>query len=446
MPAALHLRHNAVSGLRRIASAEPLLPFLYNTRTIRTQYTDALSDFEKQIEGPSRRDGHAGGRKPHARGFGAGRSGRDGKWKKPTFESGGAQGDEDFSSERPGYHDRRQTRAEHVPFEHVAQETESVREKISSSSMTPAEKKAFEELLSLQAKKQSQRGEKSADPIDEIMTNAAKQREKREIRELPEELDKMKNELSEDEQASTVLLRQAVEADVLQIEKACEGAQTDVELWKVMHDKVLSRVAALNLDGPPPALSPSRKRKYRASKDSTTATSPWKGDVADELVITRTLARHLVACQRALLTAFPASQLSVSLLPYLKTLGPTTFALASGSTLYNLHMRALFRYSTDLPAIISTLEEMDKHVYDLDEKSSRVLDIIVRKSKSARNGTYGEGLAGLWTGERFSKWKGSAFHWRGKVEARMQERALREARDKEDHPVRYVKESMTPSE
>lgn len=442
MPAALHIRHNAVSGLKRIASAEPLLPFLYNTRTIRTQFTDALSELETQQDRRPRQEGRNGDRKPHVRGHaGARRPGRDTEWKRFNFDKDGAEGDEATSSERSGYQHRRPMRPEHVPFEHAAQETESVRENISQSTMTPTEKKAFEELLNLQSKKELQGDDKHFDKLDNVLANAARQRQKHDAAQLPGELEEMKKKIQEEE-AHTGFLKQAIEADYAYVDKAFDGAQTDVELWKVLHEKVLSRVAALNLDGPPTAQLPSRKGKAKASKEPTasteTETPSWPGNIPDQTIITHTLPRHLIRFQRVCFSDFPASQLSVSLLPYLKTLGPSTFALAVGSTLYTLHMRALFRRSTDLTSIISTLQEMDNQVYDLDEKSGRMLDIIMHKARSTRKGHYGPGADALWGGERFRKGMRSAIYWKKVVEERMQDKALRESREKEENPVKYI--------
>ncbi|KAM0720957.1 hypothetical protein Q7P37_003242 [Cladosporium fusiforme] len=454
MPAALHIRHNAVSGLRRFASAEPLLPFLYNTRTIRTQYTDALSDLEAQEKGRSRRDGRTGERNPHSRrSYQGRRTVRDWDVKKPNFDQSGAQHDEAVSSDGPGYEHQRHMRLEHVPFEHAAQMTESVGEGIRTSTMTPAEKKAFEELLSLQHKKDPFGGDELPDELPDklhgVLAEAVRGRQNSEARDLPGELEDMKNTMSE-EDAHTLLLNQATRMDNEQVDKAFAEAQTDVELWKTLHDKVLSRVAALNLDGPPAALPSSHKRKTKASQGpkapADSATSPWKGGITDEAVITRGIARHLVYFQKALLYSFPASQLSVSLLPYLKTLGPTTFALAVGSTLYNFHIRALWRLNADLPSIVNTLDEMEKQVIDLNERTSITLDIVIKKARTARAGVYGPGMEAVWSGERFRKMRMSFAFWRKQAEARMQEKALKEARDKEDNPVRIVTSQKRASE
>lgn len=331
------------------------------------------------------------------------------------------------------------TRVEHVPFEYAAQETISIRDKLASSTMTPSEKKAFEGLLSLSQQKNSLAKGKEKDILNEVLNEAASQREKRaglDAKPIPEVLKKMQENMREDRNAAQrVLLEGAVEKDLEQVKEAFSAAQTDVELWKILHDRVLARVKPLDLDNPTPkpAAKP-KKRKAKANQDTTSATNAtpqWPGDIPDQLVITETLPQHLIACQRQLFYDFPSSHLATSLLPYLKSLGPTTFALAASTELYNLHMRVL-RQAGNFQAVISTLEEMDKEVYDFDDRTQDTMAAILKRAKPARTGIYGPGVAALWNGQRSRKTTKVLSSWNSMISSRMQEKALREARAKEE--------------
>lgn len=449
MPATTLLRHNAVSGLKRITSAEPLLPFLYNTRTIRSQHTDALSELENSTREeppkPRSRNGDPGSRPP----FRIRNSKREYEQRLRNFERAKSEpshrdGEEEEGLEdlleRPRNQYRRPVREEHIPFEHAAQETMSMRDKIVTSTMTPSEKKAFEGLLSLSQNKVPKDKSRHRDRVDEVLKQASASREQQETRDatpMPEVLKKMQDKMKEDRSAAQrVLLEQAVELDLQQVKKAFATAETDVELWQMLHDKVLARVMQLRLDDPAPK-QPTRqqKRKSKAEKDGTpaeTKESEWPGNTPDELVITRTLPQHLVECERQLFFSFPSSQLHTSLLPYLKSLGPTTFALATSTKLYNYHMRSLFKAHSNLAQVVNTFEEMDKEVYEFDDKSKDLVDSIKKRSHLARNGIYGAGMGALWGGERFRKATRAATFWGHTVETRMQEKALREARAKEE--------------
>lgn len=441
MPTTLLLRRNAASGVKRITSQEPLLPFLYNTRTIRTQHTDALSELEntpsEQEAKPRSHDGDGGTRTgPRIRidrGEYLERARRT-QGKRTRREHSGEEGDGlDSLFGDPSHSSRRSAREEHIPFEHAAQETMSIRDRISSSTMTPMEKKAFENLLSLSPQKAPKDKSRHRDRIDDVLNQAKKSREKQAARDetpMPQMLKAMQEKMKDDRSAAQkVLLEQAVELDLQQVKKAFETAETDVELWKILHEAVLSRVTQLRLEEP----APTHKQKNRKSRSDKEATqkSQWPGNVSDELVITRTLPQHLVECQRQLFATFPSSQLHLSLLPYIKTLGPTTYALATSTKLYNQHMRSLFRTQSNLPQIVHTLEEMDKEVYEYDDKTKDLMDLIKKRGSQARSGVYGAGNLAIWNGERFRKTTRAITYWSRSIEERMQEQALRDAKLKE---------------
>jgi hypothetical protein len=335
-------------------------------------------------------------------------------------------------------------REDDIPFEHAAQETISIRDKIITSTMTPSEKKAFEGLLSLSQNKPVKdkgRHRDRPDKQEEVLTKASARRQRTleaapTAPPMPEALKKMQDKLNEDRSsAERVLLEQAVEQDLMQVKTILATAGSDVELWKMMHDIILSRLAPLDLENPVPKQpSKPQKRKPGTAKeaDATTKKSPWQGNISDDLVITQTLPQHLNECARILFYDFPASHLHISLLPYLKSLGPATFALAASTRLYNLHMRALFRSHTNLLQIVRTLEEMDKEVYEFDDKTRDLVTMIQKRGSLARAGTYGAGLGALWSGERFRKATRATAFWGHTIEARMQEQALREARANEE--------------
>jgi hypothetical protein len=440
MQSAATLRHNALAGINRLASAEPLLPFLYNTQTIRRQHTDALSDYADALDYKTEalpRDQSGGQRKPNfrIRGRKEGREhhereARDGEPGKKRHVDRHAAASHDAPAEVSRDTYRRPQREEHVPFEHADQETASIRERIAGSTITPSEKKAFQELLSLPKHIKSKTG-KGRRNMEDVIDQVVAQRKNRNLIDnkppMPTVLKQMQDNLKNDRNArKRILLDQAVAMDVKQVNEAFAAAKTDVELWQVLHDKVLSRVKSLGLDQPLQQQSPKQKKQIPQVEDS-----PWPGKLPDQLVIAEALPQHVVDCQHMLIYDFPATHLGVSLLPYLKSLGPTTFALAASTKLYNNHIRAL-RGGGNFPAIMHTLEEMDKEVYDFNDRTHDLVNWIYKRSFPAREGTYGVGVAALWNGERFRKAINATTRWNKLISERMQEKALREARAKEE--------------
>lgn len=98
-------------------------------------------------------------------------------------------------------------------------------------------------------------------------------------------------------------------------------------------------------------------------------------------------------------------------------------------------MRALYRGQTNLPQVVRTLEEMEKEVYEFDDRTKDLVDTIQKRGKAARAGIYGAGMTALWAGERFRKATRATAYWGHRIEARMQEKALKEARDKEEEAM-----------
>jgi hypothetical protein len=455
MPSSAALRCNALSGIKRLASAEPLLPFLYNTQTIRLQHHDALSDFANALEyksqapqpNPNQGDGQR--KQPRIRGRKEGGAQQyerrlrklESTTEKRVYRDRNV-GERDYAPpEKPEGQYQRPQREEHIPFEHAEQETTSIRERIAGSTMTPSEKKAFEELLSLPQQKGSSNVKRRKNNLEDVLDQAVAQRKRRDLVDskppMPEALKKMQENLKHDRNArQRVLLDEAVGKDIKRVNEAFAAARTDVELWEVLHTKVLSRVKSLGLDQPvqqsPKQSLKQQKRNANPEDTALRAETPrWPGDIPDQLVIAEALPQHVVDCQHMLIYDFPATHLGVSLLPYLKSLGPTTFALAASTKLYNNHIRAL-RGGGNFPSIMHTLEEMDKEVYEFNDKTHDLVNWIYKRSFPARQGTYGAGVAALWNGERYRKAVASATRWHNSIAERMQEQALREARAKEE--------------
>lgn len=94
-------------------------------------------------------------------------------------------------------------------------------------------------------------------------------------------------------------------------------------------------------------------------------------------------------------------------------------------------MRSLIKQG-NLSQIVHTLQEMDKEVYEFDDKTKDLLEAMKKRGYLIRGGANGEGLRALAGGERYQKAMRSAMFWSYKIENRLQEQALREAKLKEE--------------
>lgn len=347
-------------------------------------------------------------------------------------------------------------RVDHVPFEKTGDAGSPAAE---DSTITPTERKAFEKLFKL-SQKNVKSDDKPTKPnhetdVDTILNTAvsaikARQRPKPEfpaaLRPLAEEALAKRNEvqraaksLLENESPRARRLRIAIEEDLQQVTMRMQEATTDVALHASLQTYVLDRVAALELDGAPTPHVPLPKPKPQPTTPNSPPPKPGppglqkrpKG-ISDNQVLNANLALHLKLYARTLRTAFPSSSLRLTLLPTLKSLGPAPFALAATTTLYNEHLLATYSQHPTRPEdLVAVLEEMDREVYDFDGRTLKLVEKVLKDAKALREGAGGEGLRALWGCERVGKAVGELEQWRGVVERRWQEAALREVRELE---------------
>ena len=238
-------------------------------------------------------------------------------------------------------------------------------------------------------------------------------------------------------------LDKAAASDLARVGTLMRDAQTDADLWRILHVHVLDRVKALELDGPasPPPKAPTVAKKGTKSKQSPqpTVNAPSRpvlhSGITDLHILTKTLPTHLENAMTQLLSSFRGSQLPLSVLPTLKRLGPSAFALGASTQLYNQHMGVLFTKYLDLPGIVDVLGEMDREVYDFNEKTYFLLEGILKQADKAASGARGPGTKAVWTTHRMQQAVKQLEDWIEVIEGRLQAKALEEAREKEQTEI-----------
>lgn len=263
------------------------------------------------------------------------------------------------------------------------------------------------------------------------------------------------------------IIERAVREDYERVDKLMSEAQTDLELWEVLQREVLERVKALGLDDPPvvQAVKQVKKRK-KAAKPANDAnaleTASGSGKVitlppkTTDLTIQPTpppqtpppdpipplallgpnFPAFLLRTQRLLRIDFPSSTLGLTLLPTLKALGPSSYALGASTKLYNETMTLLFEKYTDLRAVSDMLHEMDREVFEFDEETLALLHRIMQRAYVVREGRAGESESAVWGMERATHAIGHIARYRGIVVKRFEEQALRKARGEEEEAGR----------
>lgn len=232
----------------------------------------------------------------------------------------------------------------------------------------------------------------------------------------------------EQEETPASLLQNKINAELNTVKSLMRDARTDARLWNIFHTNVLARVEALRLDAPPVSSEPPGKKASKSKGPKPKEPAPLPADGDDLQILTQTFPKHLLNFHSILGASFPSSPFGLALLPHVRRLGPTAFALGASTDLYNNHLRLLFSQHLDLQAIVDTLEDMDRQVYDFDSGTHDVLMSVLHRAAQAREYDDGESLKAVWSSERMSNALRKIYNWSRKVEEHVQERALQEAR------------------
>ena len=404
------------------------LPFLYQTPTLRRYYS-ALQDLAKE---------NAPKTAPNLR---IRRTPREPEPATPSRE------------DKPVYE-------EYVPFETPgAEESAVVETTIQGESLTGTERNAFAKLEALgTAPKRSARARKpsqqkdSFENLDDVLNQAISaieiseaaehKRERKAPYKKPKrsEYDNLNlvSPAAESEKPDTAKQNESDSAELdLQDRltlKSLHRATTDTALWSILETRLFSQIALLHLDSPSP------------SSSSSATISPERRRFLLQIFPLR-----LVSAASLLRNNFPNSNLILAILPRVKQLGESAYALATSPDLYNQLLAFQFRKFADVDACNDLLQEMDDNVVEPSFSTLRVLDYILQfRQDSIEKNVLGSNVRSLFTTEKYRREFAILERWRSKVEqslaeqqSRLQRKAdneemrLREEQDQQG-PIRYI--------
>lgn len=365
---------------------------------------------------------------------------------------------------KPSFHadyrneSKSRSRTAYVPFEDG---TEGADFDPEDSTITPSERKAFDRLFELQ---QSTPPERNSPPkvttpreydVGAMLQEASQSNPEaiqaqspsfpealrpmaEKARLLQTKKEKKNEEQREPRRRSTYEIRKKREVRTRDMELALArtteqmtSAKTDAELWRRLQKNVLK-----GLEGLGQASSP---QDYKQSRSS------YQGfqlglDAFD--VLAHNLPHYLNVFNQTCRDKFPSSDLTLAILPKLRKLGPTSFALGISTSLYNNHMYELWERYRDLNGINETLADMDKNVVDFDDETFELCGRILKHSAKVRHESRerGEVLYAIYQSDTTKKKLHGIRKWVGIMRERLQIRALREMRSEEEMEKYYVEE------
>ena len=189
-------------------------------------------------------------------------------------------------------------------------------------------------------------------------------------------------------------MKRAVQREIGEVTGEMKRANTDVEVWQILWERVLKRVKTLTQPAPKERKKAKKKKQEIVGLEDHSSETGTEAQVAypsqedgktsaDLALLTHTLPTHLQRTFNLLRSSYPRSPLSLAILPTLKSLGPQAFALGASTRLYNQHMSRVYDLYRDITGVAQILVEMDREVYGYNTATLELLTRILADDRKA---------------------------------------------------------------
>ncbi|KAF1967515.1 hypothetical protein BU23DRAFT_559306 [Bimuria novae-zelandiae CBS 107.79] len=212
----------------------------------------------------------------------------------------------------------------------------------------------------------------------------------------PEEEEK-KKKLKEEAAKKQAHIKELRTLERERVGSLLNAAPTDQALWAVLEREVLSVIRGMDLDAPSASGSFDRRLKPKGmdKNRSKAASSGTKGadlSPTDPTIVFPNYPKLLLSATHFFRTKFPASPLVFNILPAIKEIGRSSYALGASTTLYNTMIRAAFRQNHSYAQVCSLLQDMDNGGIEYDWPVAKLLEEILETHRSAETGKFGKGM------------------------------------------------------
>mgnify|MGYP004510498611 CR=1 FL=1 len=208
----------------------------------------------------------------------------------------------------------------------------------------------------------------------------------------------------EDASAEAAKLKKARLRERSRIDALLTSAKTDRELWETLHREVFDQVRQLDLDSTSPKTK-TRARNAKSAPDPKTLFSNYP--------------HHLLTALTTLRTHFPASPLPLSLLPTIKSLGRSSYALGATTALYTQLLRTAWLQQSSYPLPTSLLTDMHNGAIEFSVDTLTLLDQVIKEFDMARSGRLGREMQMVYGMEQFGEGIREVRRWRAVVAERV---------------------------
>ena len=192
-----------------------------------------------------------------------------------------------------------------------------------------------------------------------------------------------------------------------------DAAESDVQIWTMLEQHVFSAIKKLikEIEQQQTKEKKARKRAAKAAQKAKRHISksppPLKkqdkaGYLAKEepipllSILQRNYPIHLLHALRLLRRHHPTSPYCLTLLPFVTTLGPISYVLGATSRLYNELIYLKFAIYNDVHGVADLLQEMAKKGVEYDEVTLVVVRNVIRNRYRAMKGLQGSLMMKWW--------------------------------------------------
>ncbi|KZM18391.1 uncharacterized protein EKO05_0000302 [Ascochyta rabiei] len=210
-----------------------------------------------------------------------------------------------------------------------------------------------------------------------------------------------------DVSAKAAKLNEARVRERTRVDDLLKSAKTDRDLWDVLHREVFDLIRQLDLDG----TNKPTPRKSRTPKSTNTTTDPK--------ILFANYPHHLLTALTTLRTHFPASPLPLSILPTMKSLGRSSYALGATTALYTQLLRTAWLQQSSYPLLVSLLTDMHNGAIEFSVDTLHLLDQVIKEFDMARSGRLGREMQMVYGMDQFGEGIREVRRWRQIVASRV---------------------------
>jgi hypothetical protein len=177
-------------------------------------------------------------------------------------------------------------------------------------------------------------------------------------------------------------------AELERVDELLKTAQTDSQVWHVLDREVFDQLRKLDLDKANMASTkvPSKSNSQKTRGKPTSATA------VDARMLFANYPHHVLTALQVLRSHFPRSPLPLTILPTIKALGHSSYALGATTQLYKHLLRTAWVQQSSYTMIDTLLADMDAHTVEFDAGILEMLDGVIREYEMARSGKLGREL------------------------------------------------------